>query len=136
MLGCGITSIGLGVIVVAILAGSSASTLPWWLVVAVSLIGFGNGMILPTLTGLSLSEVAPKQAGMASGVVTTLQQFGASLGVVIVGAIFYSFATKSTINGMTASTIIHISCSSRWSDSRAGGPRSSRRRPHVEMKCE
>ena len=108
MLGCGITSIGLGVIVVAILAGSSASTLPWWLVVAVSLTGFGNGLILPTLTGLSLSEVAPKQAGMASGVVTTLQQFGASLGVVIVGAIFYSFATKSMINGMTASTIIHI----------------------------
>ena len=104
MLGCGITSIGLGVIVVAILAGSSASTLPWWLVVAVSL----TGLILPTLTGLSLSEVAPKQAGMASGVVTTLQQFGASLGVVIVGAIFYSFATKSMINGMTASTIIHI----------------------------
>ena len=108
MLGCGITSIGLGVIVIAILAGSSASILPWWLAAAVSLTGFGNGLILPTLTGLSLSEVAPKQAGMASGVVTILQQFGASLGVVIVGAIFYGFATKNMINGMTASTIIHI----------------------------
>ena len=45
---------------------------------------------------------------MASGVVTTLQQFGASLGVVIVGAIFYSFAAKNMIDGMTASTIIHV----------------------------
>ena len=108
LLGCGITATGLGVIVIVILSGASSTILPWWLVAAVSLTGFGNGLILPALTGLSLSEVAPKKAGMASGVVTTLQQFGASLGVVVMGAVFYGFAAKNMVDGMAASTTIHV----------------------------
>ena len=107
--GCAITELGLGVILIATGIDVPTDLLPWWLVIAVSLTGFGNGLILPTLTGLSLSEVEPTHAGMASGVVTTLQQFGASVGVAAVAAIFYSVASTSSLpHGMAAAVLIHL----------------------------
>lgn len=106
--GCAITAVGLTVVLVAALTDVPANQLPWWLVIAVSLTGIGNGLVLPTLIGISLSEVQPVQAGMASGVVTTLQQFGASFGVAVVGALFYAAAETSFPRGLMTSTIVHL----------------------------
>ncbi|MSS45175.1 MFS transporter [Cutibacterium sp. WCA-380-WT-3A] len=107
--GCAMTGLGLTVTLAATTTGVPADDLPWWLVVAVSLTGFGNGFVLPTLTGLSLSEVDPNRAGMASGVVTTLQQFGASLGVAAVAALFYAIAGAASLRqGMAAAVLVHL----------------------------
>lgn len=107
--GCAITGLGVAIILPVTGTGVPAEVLPWWLVVAVSLTGFGNGLVLPTLTGLSLSEVDPARAGMASGVVTTLQQFGAALGVAAIAALFYGVASASAFpQGMAAAALIHL----------------------------
>ena len=108
LLGCSITATGLLVVLTTTLAGVPADVLPWWMVLAVSLTGLGNGLILPTLTGLSVSEVAASYAGMASGVVTTVQQFGASFGVTAIGALFYQVGADSLADGMAAASLVHL----------------------------
>lgn len=52
------------------------------------LIGVGQGFIMTPLLNLVLGYVDERQAGMASGVISTLQQVGAALGVSITGIFF------------------------------------------------
>jgi MFS family permease len=63
-----------------------------WIVVMLCLIGGGNGVVLPALYGATLMQVKPKDAGTASGILTTTQQFASSSGVAIIGAVFFAVA--------------------------------------------
>lgn len=51
-------------------------------------VGGAQAMIMTPLLNLVLGFVAERQAGMASGVISTLQQVGAALGVAAVGILF------------------------------------------------
>ncbi len=51
-------------------------------------LGAGQGLIMTPLLNLVLGWVPASQAGMASGVLATLQQIGAALGVAVVGMLF------------------------------------------------
>lgn len=109
LIGCAITATGLTIALISTLANLSPNVLWWWLLVAVCFTGFGNGMALPTVIGLSLSEVERHQAGMASGIVTTLSQFGASLGVAAVGAVFYAVAGAASMpRGMSIAVVCQL----------------------------
>ncbi|MFC6330507.1 MFS transporter [Alloalcanivorax gelatiniphagus] len=59
----------------------------WWVPVLM-LVGFGQGLVMTPLLNQVLGVVAPDRAGMASGVVATLQQVGAALGVCVMGILF------------------------------------------------
>jgi EmrB/QacA subfamily drug resistance transporter len=61
-----------------------------WLVISLALMGFGNGLILPSLVGAPLAGVRPAQAGVASGMLATTQQFASVTGVAVVGALFFT----------------------------------------------
>lgn len=63
-----------------------------WIVVMLCLIGGGNGVVLPALYGATLMQVEPKDAGVASGILTTTQQFSSSSGVAVIGAVFFAVA--------------------------------------------
>ncbi len=63
--------------------GASAAWVPVLIVV-----GFGQGLVMTPLLNQVLGVVAARQAGMASGVVATLQQVGAALGVCVMGMLF------------------------------------------------
>lgn len=65
------------------------------IVAAVCLTGFGNGLVLPTLIGLALSDVPPMKAGVGSGIVTAAQQFAASGGVALLGTLYFSWAAAA-----------------------------------------
>ncbi|WP_419992821.1 MFS transporter [Streptomyces boninensis] len=54
------------------------------------LIGFGNGMAVPALTGVVLAGIGTGQAGAAAGVLTTSQQFSSAVGVAGVGTLFFA----------------------------------------------
>ncbi|NUP68687.1 MAG: MFS transporter, partial [Nonomuraea sp.] len=86
MLGGAVTALGLGLMVVG--AGRG---LPY-VMVALVLVGAGNGLVLPQLIGAALVEVAPRQAGIGSGVLSTAQQFAGSGGVAVIGAVFFAVA--------------------------------------------
>ncbi|TKT82601.1 MFS transporter [Aquamicrobium sp. LC103] len=51
-------------------------------------VGAAQGLIMTPLLNLVLGFVEERQAGMASGVISTLQQVGAALGVAAVGMLF------------------------------------------------
>jgi MFS family permease len=53
------------------------------------LIGAGMGLLIVPLTTTILSSSTAEHAGVASGVVSTMQNVGGSLGVAITGAIFF-----------------------------------------------
>ncbi len=53
------------------------------------LIGFGFGLILSPLVNILLSGIAPAHAGAASGMIGTNIQIGLSLGVALIGIIFF-----------------------------------------------
>ncbi|MEU1756024.1 MFS transporter [Micromonospora matsumotoense] len=73
---------------IAQLAGETITS--WHAVVPMLLLGSGMGMLLAPLTGMILTEVEPREAGSASGLINAAGQLGAALGVAIIGGIFFS----------------------------------------------
>nr|WP_255698941.1 MFS transporter [Luteimonas sp. Y-2-2-4F] len=68
------------------LAGAALD--PSRLLPALVAVGAAQGLIMTPLLNLVLGFVDPDRAGMAAGIVSTLQQVGAALGVAVVGLLF------------------------------------------------
>ncbi len=90
MITVGTTIAAVGVLALFLdLQFSGATTTALKLIPPMVLIGAGNGLTIPALVGAVLSGVRPQQAGSASGVLTTAQQFASAIGVAVLGAIFF-----------------------------------------------
>ncbi|NMO57859.1 MFS transporter [Actinoplanes sp. TBRC 11911] len=61
-----------------------------WLVLPMAVVGLGYGLIIPSLIGAVLRGVAPTQAGAVAGLFTTAQQFATSIGVALLGELFFA----------------------------------------------
>ncbi|WP_174865355.1 MFS transporter [Pectobacterium polaris] len=78
-------SIGLLIVQVQI---AGADLVAVRLIPVLVVVGAGQGFIMTPLLNLVLGFVDEAQAGMASGVISTVQQVGAALGVAVVGILF------------------------------------------------
>lgn len=78
-------SIGL---LIAQVQAADAQLMPTRLIPVLIVVGAGQGLIMTPLLNLVLGFVDQAQAGMASGVISTVQQVGAALGVAVVGILF------------------------------------------------
>jgi len=87
--GASISGLGLVVLIVELRELGGAIT-PAWLLIPTSLVGLGNGLVLPTLIGAVLAGIQPSHGGAAAGVLTTTQQFASAAGVAVLGAVFFS----------------------------------------------
>jgi len=67
---------------------AGASLDPWSLLPLLVWLGAAQGAVNTPLVNLALGFVDDRQAGMAAGIVSTLQQIGAALGVSAVGMLF------------------------------------------------
>lgn len=67
---------------------AGAELAPVRLIPVLIVVGAGQGFIMTPLLNLVLGFVEETQAGMASGVISTVQQIGAALGVAVVGILF------------------------------------------------
>ena len=85
-IGMGIQVIGYGAIAAVIVAGFDG----WPVVLTVLLAGFGQGIAYPRLFNTVLGDVAPHQAGVAAGVLTSALQIGAAISVAAIGSLFFS----------------------------------------------
>ena len=87
LIGPGLVLVGVGLILMAGLTGSSDWThlIPGFIVS-----GLGAGMVNPPLASTAIGVVPPDKAGMASGVNTTFRQFGIAAGIAGLGSIFTS----------------------------------------------
>jgi EmrB/QacA subfamily drug resistance transporter len=105
MLGITLSAIGL-LLATQLQPSSSYGQIVTWLV----LVGAGSGISFVTLTSASLHEVAPADAGAASGLINVSQQLGAALGLAVLVTLF-GFATGHVELGAprphTGTTVAH-----------------------------
>lgn len=87
-----------GLIVLARVRGVALG--PWELMPVLLLYGIGQGFVFPTLITATLSRVPADDAGSASGVLSTVQQVSFSLGIALIGTVF--FAALGTVAGSQA----------------------------------
>jgi hypothetical protein len=86
-LGAGIFALGL------LLAVTTTAFFGFILVamlLALVLIGLGQGIVIPLALSTVVSSIQNENAGMASGMVSTLQMVGSAFGVALVGIIFFA----------------------------------------------
>lgn len=70
---------------------------PAVLVVAMTVTGAGQGLVMTPLFGVILSEVPPDRAGVGSGVMATGQQASLAVGVGTLGTLFLSLGHAGTL---------------------------------------
>ncbi|MET8504027.1 MFS transporter [Streptomyces sp. NPDC004787] len=68
--------------------------------------GLGQGLQLPVLFRLVLSEVPSAQAGVGSGVMVTTQQSALALGVATLGSLFLSLAGSADMGSALVTTLL------------------------------
>jgi EmrB/QacA subfamily drug resistance transporter len=76
-----------GVYLVFQAAGTEIGT--WHLVAPLVVFGFGMGMIFVPLFDIIMGEVEDHEVGSAAGALESIQQLGASLGVAVLGTVFF-----------------------------------------------
>lgn len=72
----------------------------WDMVVPLAVAGFGFGLVVAPMVDLILSDVPVRDAGSASGVLSTTQQVGMALGVALVGVLFFSLLENDANRGV------------------------------------
>ena len=82
--GLGLSAIGLG-----LLAGAPTHGASFWLHImpCMTLLGIGCGMALNPILLIAMSEVAPTESGLASGVVNTAFMMGGALGLAVLASL-------------------------------------------------
>ncbi len=73
-----------------LLAGLTAHTPVWYLIVAYLVYGAGAGLVSAPITNTALSGMPRDQAGVAGAIASTCRQTGAAVGVAVTGAIIAS----------------------------------------------
>lgn len=81
-------------VVVALAPTGHAPALPG-VVVALLLIGFGQGIAVPTLVRSVIDRAPAGGSGMVAGIVNSALQISAALGVAVIGSVFFSLAGTS-----------------------------------------
>ncbi|PHM74230.1 MFS transporter [Xenorhabdus kozodoii] len=80
--------IALVVAISALSPASSPITTPLFVIVPILIfLGYGQGFVMTPLLNIVLAFVNVKSAGMASGIIATLQQIGAAFGVAVVSVL-------------------------------------------------
>jgi EmrB/QacA subfamily drug resistance transporter len=87
LIGPGLLLVGVGLVVMAGLTGTSSWT---HLVPGFIIAGLGSGMVNPPLASTAIGVVPPHQAGMASGTNATFRQVGIATGIAALGSVFIS----------------------------------------------
>ncbi len=64
--------------------------------------GFGIGMVMPPSTSAVMGSVAPERAGQASGVLSSVRQIGAVLGIAVMGAVLQNRVVAYIGEGVVA----------------------------------
>ncbi len=104
-------AVGLSVMAIAVwlISGISITTDYGDLWVPTALMGFGVGFALTPMNLAAMNAVRREHAGAASGMLVTLSGLGATLGVVITGAIFNSLNADNTVTeaAKTGVTVSH-----------------------------
>ena len=81
-------------------------TSPWDLAPAFTVMGFGQGLAMPSLIRVVLSEVPIQSAGAGGGVFTTMQQLSLAIGVASLGSLYLTLAAASHLGPLHATVLV------------------------------
>jgi MFS family permease len=73
---------------------------PAAVVIGVAVGGAGTGAIFVVASATALGQVAPEEAGLASGIVSTFHEFGASLGAAVSSSVAAAGITAGSLSGI------------------------------------
>jgi MFS family permease len=90
LLHLGILLIGIGTAALAVILTGAHSASTWHLVPGLFCVGAGLGATIGQLFQFILTSVSMNEVGSASGVLEATQQLSTSLGVAVLGTIFFS----------------------------------------------
>lgn len=76
------------------------------LVAAFAVIGLGQGLVMPALVRIVLSEVPVEEAGVGSGALTTTQQVSLAVGVAVLGSLFVALAPAGRLGALHAADLV------------------------------
>jgi MFS family permease len=119
LLGAYVNPIGMGLEVVGFLglAGLIAATstgvrpAPVPLAAILFVIGFGQGLALPTLMRMVTGRVAPAFSGMIAGIASSTLQVSTALSVAVIGGIFYTvLGARTDPASITRAFVVAILC--------------------------
>jgi EmrB/QacA subfamily drug resistance transporter len=95
MLGAHLTGRAIGTAVPAI------SMHPATVVVGTAVAGAGTGAMFVVASATALGQVAPHESGIASGIVSTFHEFGASIGAAVISSVAAASLVGDTLSGFT-----------------------------------
>ncbi|HLS03856.1 MAG TPA: MFS transporter, partial [Actinomycetales bacterium] len=82
----------------------------WWMALPLFIAGVGSGLVISPNQTLTLVEVPVERGGSAGGVLQTGQRMGTSLGIAIVGALYFAGSHSDPItavaNGLWATIVL------------------------------
>ncbi|MBE3016070.1 MFS transporter [Microbispora sp. NEAU-D428] len=91
-----------GLVIAAIgMAVPAISMHPVSVVVGVAVAAAGTGALFVIASATALSQVAPHEAGIASGIVSTFHEFGASFGAAVISSVAAASLAGTTLSGFT-----------------------------------
>ena len=86
--GFGTMALGMAIMSLSIVGGGQG--VDGWGVAGLAVMGAANGLLLPSLIRVVTTGMDPRHAGLAAGILLSVQQMGAALGYVLLGGIFFS----------------------------------------------
>jgi EmrB/QacA subfamily drug resistance transporter len=89
----GLLVAALGMAVPALADGTPAIT------IGVSIVGAGAGIVFVVASATTLGQIEPQEAGLASGILSTFHEFGASLGAAVVSSMAAASIAGTTYDG-------------------------------------
>ncbi|WP_242526478.1 MULTISPECIES: MFS transporter [Sphingomonadaceae] len=102
-----------GISLMAIFAGMTLcwieGNMPYiWALPCLGLAGVGMGMTSGPLTPVMLARVDPAHAGVASGIVKTVQELGMALGVAMVGTAFFAGSGRTMLPAIAVIEVLLV----------------------------
>ena len=97
----GARALGSGGLLVAALGMAVPALVDGTLAVAmgVSIVGAGAGTVFVVASATALGQIEPQEAGLASGILSTFHEFGASLGAAVVSSVAAASIAGDTYDG-------------------------------------
>jgi len=94
-------------LLVALVAGPQAQNVALMLPVLL-LQGCGLGLVMAPLASVVLAGLPPQHAGVASGVMATVQQVGNALGVALIGILFYGHSGMAAAAQAFGASLLYL----------------------------
>jgi EmrB/QacA subfamily drug resistance transporter len=88
------------------MAVPALSIQPATVVVGVSVAAAGTGAMFVVASATALGQVAPHEAGIASGIVSTFHEFGAASGAAVVSSVAAASLVGDTLSGFTNGFVV------------------------------